>query len=221
MTSTYSIEHLPTSHDTLTVPRQLSTSTNVDVRKNQSEWMDDSNTANIDTLFRNDSRKDRIIIFDILPETDSYQASAYIDIYSEPIKSKNLNLHNPKIIDNRLEEISKELRSLVESEYDWEGYGLKKPKQSTLLKAESFISSFLNLLDKASYVWVEPFIYSDEDGCICTGWYNGSKSLYIHIGSNSLTYRKKLTSVDDMQSEEGNLDGENCISIWKWLINDE
>ena len=70
-------------------------------------------------------------------------------------------------------------------------------------------------------MWVEPFIYSDEDGCICTGWYNGNKSLYIHIGSNSLTYRKKLTSVDDMQSEEGNLDYENCILIWKWLINDE
>ncbi len=132
-----------------------------------------------------------------------------------------MNQYRPKIIDSRLEKIYEDLRSLVESEYDWEGYGLKKPKQSTLLKAESFISTLLNLLDEASYVWVEPFIYSDEDGCICTGWYNGSKSLYIHIGSNSLTYRKKLTSVDDMQSEEGNLDDENCISIWKWLINDE
>ncbi len=131
------------------------------------------------------------------------------------------------VILGRLEKIHNDLRSLVESEYDWEGYGLKKPKRSTLLNAESFISSFVNSLDEASFVWVEPFIYSDEDGCICIGWYNGNKSLYIHIGSNSITYRKKLTSVDDMQSEEGNLDDddddddENCISIWKWLINDE
>ena len=140
--------------------------------------------------------------------------------YSEPIKSKNYSLYSPKIIDNRLEKIYEDLRLLVESEYDWEGYGLEKPKQSTKTKAESFLLLFLNILDEAGYTWIDPFIYSDEDGCICMGWYNGGKSLYIQIGSNSSTYRKKLTSVDDMQSEEGNLDDEKCISIWKWLIND-
>ena len=217
MTSIYSTPHPQTSHNILTVQGQSPTPTNVNIHENQSEWLDDSNTANIDAIFRNDSHEDRIIVFkNVSPETD-YR----INVYSVLIKSKNLNFYRPKIIDNRLEKIYKDLRSLVESEYDWEGYGLEKPKQSTLLKAESFMSSFLNILDEASYVWVEPFIYSDEDGCICIGWYNGSKSLYIHIGSNSSTYRKKLTSVDDMQSEEGNLDDENCILIWKWLINDE
>ena len=207
MTSTYSISHSQTSHDILNGWGQAPMPTNVNIHENQSEWLDDSNTANIDPFFRNDSRKVTIIIFkDILSETDY---------------SVNLNLYRPQIIDSRLEKIYKDLRLLVESEYDWEGYGLEKPKLSTLLKAESFMSSFLNILDEAGYVWVEPFIYSDEDGCICIGWYNGSKSLYIHIGSNSSTYRKKLTSVDDMQSEEGNLDDENCISVWKWLINDE
>ena len=109
---------------------------------------------NIDTFHRNDSREDRIIVFkSILFETD-YP----VNVYHRFIISKNLNLNKPKIIDSRLEKIYKDLRLLVESEYDWEGYGLEKPKQSTLLKAESFISSFLNLLVEASYVWVEPFI---------------------------------------------------------------
>ena len=123
-------------------------------------------------------------------------------------------------IDNRLEKIYKDLRSLVETEYNWEKYGLQKPERATLLKAEAFVSSFLNILDKTS-LWFDPFIYSDEDGCICIGWYNRSKALYIHIGSHSSTYRKKMISVDHNQSEEGDLDTDNFILIWEWLINDK
>ena len=76
--------------------------------------------------------------------------------YSDHIKSKNYSLYKPKIIDNRLEKIYEDLRLLVESEYDWEGYGLEKPKQSTKTKTESFLLSFLDILDEAGYTWVDP-----------------------------------------------------------------
>lgn len=141
--------------------------------------------------------------------------------HNNPTKSANTRIYKSIIKDNRLDRIYEDLKLLVESEYDWEGYGLEKPKHYTILKTKAFISSFLNILDEAGCIWADPFIYSGEDGCVCLGWSNGSKSLYIHIHSDSLTYRKKLTSVNDMQSEEGNLDNENCISIWNWLINDE
>ena len=125
-------------------------------------------------------------------------------------------------IDNTLQEIEKSINDIVDIEFDWDGRGFEKPSKLTLSNALNIMNQLLEKVDSNGYLWFNPFIYSNEDGYVCIGWHNESQALHFHIKNDDMDYRKIWCSANNVKSgsKEGYLNSQNCISLWKWLINE-
>ncbi len=126
-------------------------------------------------------------------------------------------------LDNTLQEIEKSINDIVDIEFDWEGRGFEKPTKLTLTNAIKIVKELLKQVDSEDCLWFSPFAYSNEDGYVCIGWQNQNQALHFHIKNENMDYRKIWRSANSVKSgsEEGYLNPQNCLLLWKWLINEQ
>ncbi len=128
-------------------------------------------------------------------------------------------------LDRTLQKIEKSINDIsindiVEIEFDWDGRGFEKPTKLTLTNAIKIVKELLKQVDSDDCLWFSPFAYSNEDGYVCIGWQNENKALHFHTKNDDMDYRKIWCSANNVksESEEGHLNPQNCLSLWKWLI---
>ena len=123
-------------------------------------------------------------------------------------------------LDHTLQEIEKSINDIVDIEFDWDGRGFEKPSKLSLTNAIKIVKELLKQVDSDDCLWFSPFAYSNEDGYVCIGWQNENRSLHFHTKNDDMDYRKIWGSVNSVKSgsEEGHLNPQNCLSLWKWLI---
>ncbi len=121
-------------------------------------------------------------------------------------------------LDRTLQEIEKSINDIVDIEFDWDGRGFEKPTELTLINAVKIVKELLKQVDSDDCLWFSPFAYSNEDGYVCIGWHHEDKALHFRIKNNDMNYRKIWSSSDKTKSEKKQLNLQNCISLWKWLI---
>ena len=143
----------------------------------------------------------------------------YSEKYSD---TYNINFTTESRIDDTLQEIEKSINDIVDIEFDWEGRGFEKPTELTLSNAVKIVKELLKQVNSDGCLWFSPYAYSNEDGYVCIGWHNEGQALHFHIKNNDMDYRKISNSANDVESgsEEGHLNPQDCLSLWKWLINE-
>ena len=169
----------------------------------------------------------RNIVF-VFDSDRSIQPSRSLNLWNVFIDSEkysgpyNISFTTENRIDSTLQEIKKSINDIVNIEFDWEGRGFEKPNELTLSNALNIMNQLLEKVDSNGYLWFNPFIYSNEDGYICIGWHNKNQALHFHIKNDNMDYRRIWYSANNVKSgsEEGHLNPDNCLSLWKWLINE-
>ncbi len=157
------------------------------------------------------------------------KSSKSLDLWNVSINSENdagiynITFTDESRIDNTLREIEKSINDIVEIEFDWDGRGFERPTELTLTNAIKIVKELLKQVDSDNYPWFSPFAYSDEDGYVCIGWQNENRALYFHTKNDNADYRKIWHSADNIKlgSEEGDLNPQNYLSLWKWLIDEQ
>ena len=121
----------------------------------------------------------------------------------------------------RLDDTTSSFNDIVNIKFDWDGREFEKPNALTLSNALNIMNRLLEKVDSNGCLWFNPFIYSNEDGYICIGWHNKNQALHFHIKNDNMDYRRIWRSSNNVESgsEEGPLNPRNCLSLWKWLIN--
>lgn len=135
----------------------------------------------------------------------------------------NINFTTENQIDDTLQEIEKSINDIVDIEFDWDGRGFEKPTELTLTNAVKIVKELLKQVNSDGCLWFSPYAYSNEDGYVCIGWHNEGQALHFHIKNDDMDYRKIPNSANDVESgsEEGHLNPQDCLSLWKWLINEQ
>ena len=126
---------------------------------------------------------------------------------------------------NLIKDVKKSIDDIVNIDFDWEGRGLEKPNNITVSTSKEIIVHLLIDVFQKKHInnWTEPFVYSEEGGYICIGWYQKNKTLYFNIKDKIINYRKLFDSEDgnSRKSKHDILNKNNCFSIWKWMFIDE
>ncbi len=136
---------------------------------------------------------------------------------SENVEYKH-NLYKEIIPDTERRKISERFEVLAQRENNWDSYDSKKPTALILKRAQDIIENMLDIVSSES-LWFTPFISSDEDGYITAAWYNGERELHLEIDENEVEYTKVWGDNVDMKMEIDYLNSDNCLVLWKWLLN--
>ncbi len=126
-------------------------------------------------------------------------------------------------------DIKKDINSILEVDFDWEDSGLEKPLHQSLYFACGIIESLIDEVfsdEELATQWIDPLhIYSNEAAYICITWKCESKTLIFQIRHDVMKYRQAEvnTNVSPKRiiNKTGDLNTENSLAIWKWIINGE
>ena len=135
-------------------------------------------------------------------------------------------LKKPSVVYSKLDiriqkdEISKQFDVLKEWKEIWSEYGLERPNNLTISRAETVIETLLDLIISADYRFITPFISSDGDGNVTAIWYNQKRQLHFKIGENDIEYFRVWGTNINTEMEVDFLKFEHYLELWKWLIND-
>ena len=122
---------------------------------------------------------------------------------------------------SRLQIIDKDLQLLSEIKDNSDNQGFKALSETTLNNAREIIKYLLERVDYEQCPWTEPFTYSDEFSYVSMEWHQENRALHFDIKENDMQYTRIWGRKDNMESETSNLSTHNCLSLWKWLINEQ
>ena len=126
-------------------------------------------------------------------------------------------------------DIEKDINSILEVNFDWEDSGLEKPLHQSLDFACDIIKSLIDEVfsdEKLATQWISPLhIYSNEAAYICITWNCEFRTLIFQIRHDVMKYRQAEVNTDvspkKIINKTGDLNIENSLEIWKWIINGE
>ncbi len=123
--------------------------------------------------------------------------------------------------------IEKDIKSILEVDFDWEDSGLEKPSHQSLYFACDIIESLIDEVfsdEELATQWISPLhIYSNEAAYICLTWKCESRTLIFQIRHDVMKYRQAEINTNvspkNIINKTGDLNTENSLAIWKWIIN--
>ena len=182
-----------------------------------------------DKLIYLKSRKYVIKHFDILDPIIHYKSTNSLDLHIDTVKEIGKTIVTITSEISRLNTLTKDIKTAIDDivniDFDWEGRGLEMPNDITISTSKKIMEHLITQVFKKKHIdnWIEPFVYSEEDGYICIGWYHKNKTLYLNIKDKVIKYRKLFNSDNDnsRKSKQGILHNHNCFSIWRWMFIDE
>lgn len=124
-------------------------------------------------------------------------------------------------------DIEKDINSILKVDFDWEDSGLEKPSHQSLDFACDIIKSLIDEVfsdEELATQWISPLhIYSNEAAYICITWNCESRTLIFQIRHDVMKYRQAEVNTDvspkKILNKTGDLNTENSLEIWKWIIN--
>ena len=108
---------------------------------------------------------------------------------------------------------------LTQREDNWDGYDSKKPTALTLDHAKHLIEDLFDSIISAGYLWLTPFISSDENGNVTAEWYEEERQLHIQIGENEVEYIQVWGTNIDTEMHVDFLNHDDYQTLWEWLID--
>ncbi len=151
--------------------------------------------------------------------------------YDDMMASTAENFWETKIsrADKAQSDIEQDINSILEIDFDWEGSGIEKPSHNSLDLACDIIKSLIDEVfsDKElATQWISPLhIYSNEAAYISITWKCESRTLIFQIRHDVMKYRQAEVNTDvspkKIINKTGDLNTENSLEIWKWIINGE
>jgi len=115
--------------------------------------------------------------------------------------------------------ISERFHTIHQREDNWDEYDSKRPNSLSLSHALSLVKDLLNSVSLAGYLWLTPFISSDEDGHITIEWYKGKHELHIEIRENEAEYIKVWGANIESEMHVDFLSKDSYLTLWEWLLN--
>ncbi len=126
-------------------------------------------------------------------------------------------------------DMKRDINGILEIDFDWEDSGIEKPLHRSLYLACEIIESLIDEVfsdEKLASQWISPLhIYSNEAAYICITWKCESRTLIFQIRHDVMKYRQAEVNTDvspkKIINKTGDLNTENSLKIWKWIINGE
>ncbi len=115
--------------------------------------------------------------------------------------------------------ISERFHTIHQREDNWDEYDSKRPNSLSLSHALSLVKDLLNSVSLAGYLWLTPFISSDEDGHITIEWYKGKHELHIEVRENEAEYIKVWGANIESEMHVDFLSKDSYLTLWEWLLN--
>ena len=156
------------------------------------------------------------------PVMDTGAYTLLIDWIKTPtvVSTDTIDLHK-KIIQfwHRYDMLS-QLNKLSEREDDWDGYGSKKPTESTVNYAKHLMEELFDAINQVGSAWDPPIISSDQDGYVTAAWYEEERELHIQIGENVAEYIQVWGTNIDTEMHVDFLYADDYCTLWEWLMNE-
>jgi len=115
--------------------------------------------------------------------------------------------------------IQKRFHTIGQRQDSWDEYGSKRPNRLSLDHALSLVEDLLKSVILAGYLWLTPFISSDEDGHITIEWYKGKHELHIEVRENEAEYIKVWGANIESEMHVDFLSKDSYLTLWEWLLN--
>ena len=138
--------------------------------------------------------------------------------------SRNIEQEVPKKISSRYlhrREILDRFDVLTQREDNWDGYDTKKPTESTIVHAKHLMEDFFDAIVSAGYLWLTPFISSDEDGNVTAEWCGEGRRLHIQIEENEAEYIQVWGINIDTEMHIDFLNSDDYLTLWEWLLDEK
>jgi hypothetical protein len=121
-----------------------------------------------------------------------------------------------------IQRVCNELKLMSEHKYDWSSDGIEDAENPSMLSFDNMRTILENIIKgldgQPNNTWMPPFLTDDWDGTLSTEWYYEDRSLHFDIKDNCMTYTKIGKSVR-LEDEDGDLNTDNALLLWKWLID--
>lgn len=115
--------------------------------------------------------------------------------------------------------IAEQFYAIRQRQNDWDSRGSKKPNKLSLSHAEGIIADLLSSVIEAGYIWLTPFLSSDEDGSITIEWHKGQHELHIEVNEDEAEYIKVWGTNIENEMHLDFLDKYNYLTLWDWLLH--
>ena len=128
-----------------------------------------------------------------------------------------LNLIEEDLVRLRFNAVEKQIKQLLlipESE------DFKKPSDLSVKNSIDIMTRLIDAVIEAKCLWVDPFVYGDEFGYVLISWRQENKALHFNVKDNDMECKKLTKIKNKIKREVTLLSSDNCLSSWKWLIND-
>lgn len=152
-----------------------------------------------------------------IEHTDTYTKSSIKAFFEDKTNS-------PK--EHHLNNILVKLDSISNRGYNWDDNMSEAINMESLSYARTIIPEILESVINR-YIWVEPYISSDEEGDITVRWSINSKRLYIVISEGEISYLKVFGKDLNPEMTEGRIVRNGYIEVkdeynklWEWLISE-
>lgn len=116
-------------------------------------------------------------------------------------------------------DILKQFSTLRQREDNWDNFNSKKPNRLSLSHAEGLINDFLDVLIDEGYIWLKPFISSEEDGNVTIEWHKGNHELHIEVNEDEAEYIKVWGTNIENDMHLGSLQKSSYLTLWNWLLH--
>lgn len=102
-----------------------------------------------------------------------------------------------------------------------EEYEIQPPNKKCIDNAKRLIISLISEIYSNGLRWIDPYVSSEEEDHILIEWYTDERQLHLEINDNDVEYIAFPTGKADSEMRDGKFNYKNCISHWKWLINEK
>ncbi len=118
-----------------------------------------------------------------------------------------------------LRKISEQFFSIRQRQDNWDDCGSVKPNKLSISHAEGIIADLLNSVIDSGFLWITPFISSDEDGNITLEWHKGQHELHIEVREDEAEYIKVWGANIENEMHLDFLDEYRYLTLWDWLLH--
>ncbi|MCK4841962.1 MAG: hypothetical protein KAT04_08770 [Methylococcales bacterium] len=116
-------------------------------------------------------------------------------------------------------QISEQFSTIRLRQDNWDECDSEKPNKLSLSYAEGIIIDLLSSVIDAGYLWLTPFISSDEDGNITMEWHKGQHELHIEVSEDEVEYIKVWGANIEHEMHLDFLKKNNYLTLWDWLLH--
>ena len=119
-------------------------------------------------------------------------------------------------------EILERFNVIAQREDNWDGLESPKPIELSLVRAKHIMMKLLDAVISKEYSWGEsPYVCSDENGYITVEWFGDERELHLRIEEDEIEYIEIEDIDTEMKAHVDTISGDDCFTLWKWLINEQ